>query len=342
MTLVKSATIAALLLFAGACASAPPAESDIALQHSIAQHAREGFSGAVLVARGDRLVLDDAFGALAGAAAEKGGRYWIASTGKQFVSTAILSLVDAGKLSLDDPLSRYFPEAPADKAAITVRQLLTHTSGFEQSYVAEGFSTRETATPAMLAEPLGGKPGEKFRYSNLNFQLAAAIVEIASGENYRNYVARKLWAPAGLVSTGFSTPETAQLVSAIATPLPPRLTRVAWDEQGVYSSTEDLFRWMRALVEGRVISDASRAELFKPVAPISEGSAALGWFVGRSPTGAARIFTRGNEDFGANSLIYYYPDADTIIIVLTHAGDANEDISWSRLIHEEIEVALGL
>ncbi len=269
-------------------------------------------------------------------------QFWIASTGKQFVSAAILNLSDNGALRLDEPVSRFFPDAPSDKAAITIRQLLSHTSGFTQSYVAEEFTTREAAAPAMLNEPLDGAPGEKFRYSNLNYQIAAAIVEIASGENYRAFVAGRLWKPAGLKSTGFSTPETASRVSAISTILPPRLTRITWDDQGVYSSAEDLFRWYRALRSGKILTDQALAEMFSPAISISEGRAALGWFIDHSPKGAERIFTRGNEDFGANSLVYAYPATDSVIIVLTHAGDANAQTSWSRLVHRELEALLGL
>ncbi|MEK7265273.1 MAG: serine hydrolase domain-containing protein [Pseudomonadota bacterium] len=336
------AATAAWLVVGAACASTPEPSQRAVLRQLVQGHVKDGFSGVVLVAANGHIVLSDAFGEMAGRPVSKHDRFWIASTGKQFVSAAILKLVDGGRLSLDDPLSKFFPEAPSDKAATTVRQLLSHTSGFPQSYVAEDFSTREDATPTMLAEPLQGAPGEKFRYSNLNYQMAAAIVEIASGENYREFVKRELWAPARLSSTGFSTPETAGVVSAISTPLPPRLRRITWDEQGVYSSAKDLYRWNRALSGGKILSTGARAELYKPTAPISEGEAALGWFIDRSPSGATRIFTRGNEDFGANSLVYFYPDSKTLIIVLTHAGDADEDTSWSRLIHKEIDAALGL
>lgn len=211
----------AFSLFAAACVSPLKADHRSDLHKIAANHVAEGFSGVVLVATGDNAILHEAFGGLAGKSVVVDDRFWIASTGKQFVSAAMLKLADEGKLTLDDPLSRFFPEAPAEKAAITVRQLLSHSSGYAQSYVAEAFPTREAATPAMLSEPLEGAPGDKFRYSNLNFQLAAAIVEIASGENYREYVAQRLWAPAGLTSTGFSTPETARGVSAILPP-PPR------------------------------------------------------------------------------------------------------------------------
>lgn len=322
------------------CGALKSAGRDLDL--SIAGQVDSGFSGVVLVARSDDVILHRAYGAMAGRTVERSDKFWIASAGKQFVSAAILALADDGKLTLDDPLSKFFPDAPADKAVVTVRQLLAHTSGYMQSYVAEQFSTREAATPAMLAEPLAGPPGEQFRYSNINYQLAAAIVEIASGENYRSFVTERLWRPARVTGTGFSTPETVSDVSPIATPLPERLKRATWDEQGVYSTALDLFRWSRALGDGEILSAKSRAALFEPVAPISEGAAALGWFVGESPRGRKRVFSRGNEDFGANSLVYLYPEADVTIIVLTHAGDANDDLSWSRFVHRELEALLDL
>lgn len=81
--------------------------------------------------------------------------------------------------------------------------------------------------------------------------------------------------------------------------------------------------------------------MFEPSAPIQEGAAAIGWFVGATTHGATRIFTRGNEDFGANSLLDAYPDSG-VIIVLTHAGDGPGDRSWSRLIHSKLESLLEL
>jgi hypothetical protein len=75
----------------------------------------------------------------------------------------------------------------------------------------------------------------------------------------------------------------------------------------------------------------------------AEGFTALGWFIGRTDRGATRIFTRGNEDWGPNSLLYAYPDSDVVIVVLTHAGNTGDNTtSWSRTIHAKVETALGL
>jgi hypothetical protein len=82
--------------------------------------------------------------------------------------------------------------------------------------------------------------------------------------------------------------------------------------------------------------------LFSPETAIEEGQAALGWFIGRTANGRTTIFTRGNEDFGANALIYAFPESDTTIIVLTHAGNAASGASWSRSIEAEIQRLMSL
>ncbi|MGQ0588947.1 MAG: serine hydrolase domain-containing protein [Sphingosinicella sp.] len=329
MRLFWMAILAALA--APACATTQPQDPDLGAL--VDAHVANGFSGAVLAARGDEVLLsrgaDD--------------RFWIASTAKQFVAAAVVKLVEQGRLGLDDPLSRFFPDAPADKAAITLRQLLSHMSGIGQSYVSERLGERAPAVAAMFAEPLAGPPGSGFRYSNSNIQLAVAVVEAVSGMSYPEFARSVLWAPAGLADTGFAGGEVTATVSPIEGALPPRLIQGFWGGEGVFSSAHDLYRWVRALRSGRAMRRASADLMFAPVqgATISEGAAALGWFVGHAPSGATRVFIRGNEDFGANSLIYYYPEHDITIIVLTHAGDAGE-LSWSRTVHADVERALGL
>lgn len=243
-------------------------------------------------------------------------------------------------LSLDDPISRFFPQAPAPVAAVTVRQLLTHTSGLAQGYASEDAASRDEAVRLILSQPLTVSPGAQFQYSNENYQLAAAIVEIVARAKYAAFLERELLRPAGLRDTGRITPANAALLAPLSTTLPPRLMRATWGMQGYYSTTRDLFTWYRALRAGVVLESASVAQLFAPSVKIKEGQAALGWFVGKTDRGATRLFTRGNDDFGANSLVYIYPETDTTIVVLTHAGDNDRGVSWSRSMPGSIETAL--
>jgi D-alanyl-D-alanine carboxypeptidase len=288
-----------------------------------------GFSGVVLVAMRDRVLLESGYGT-----ARPGDRFWIASTAKQFTSAALLRLQEDGRLTLDDSIGRFIPAAPPDKRGITLRQLLAHSSGLGQSYVSEMLDDRETAVARILAEPRVDSIGARFNYSNNNYQLAVAIVEIASGMPYQRYVRETLWARAGLTATGFAGERGAPT----GVDLPPRLTRTYWGGEGVFSSTRDLFTWYRALRDGRVMPRTSVETLFTPIVPIQEGSSALGWFVGKTERGRTRVFTRGNESFGANSLVYAYPELELVIIVLTHAGSAPDGTSWSRSVQAKLEM----
>jgi CubicO group peptidase (beta-lactamase class C family) len=313
-----------------------------AMDGAIRAEVPRGFSGAVLVARGKATLLDAAYGSERGVVMRSDTRFWVASVGKQFTSAAVLRCQEKGWLLLDDAIGRFFPNAGADKQGVTVRRLLGHLSGLDQSYVSEGASDRETAVREMLALPLAGAPGKTFRYSNSNYQLAVAIVEVASGRPYSEFVRNELWRTADLRDTGFAGEPGARSVAPARGDTPPRLATGDWGGEGVYSTTHDLLRWHRALRSGRVLSPASVDRLFEAVAPIGEGEVALGWFLGRTGRGSRRIFTRGNEDFGANALVYAYPDSETVIIVLTHAGDADDGTSWSRRVHATLEALLSL
>jgi len=312
------------------------------IDKAITRNVQNGFSGVVLVARGADPILLRGYGSQQGKSVAADDRFWLASTGKQFVSAAIFKLVEQRKVDLDDRLSRFFPSTPADTSEITVRQLLTHTSGLGQSYVSEGLLDRGIAVSRMLSEPLKGLPGIEFRYSNNNTQLAAAIVEVASGVTYPDFVSRFLWNPAGLTDTDLAGPQTSPTVNPILGVLPQRLQQTYWGEQGDFSTATDLFKWHRALRSNTILTESSVEEMLAPAVRIGEGHATPGWFRGATPRGTDFIFVRGNEDFGANSLLYVYPARDTTIIVLTHAGDADEDTSWSRRILQVVEQILGL
>lgn len=334
-------SLALLLPGSAAIAAAPGSEARM-LHERLRDAVRRGFSGAVLIARDDRVILHEGFGTVRGQAIKRDDRFWISSTAKQFIAAAVLKLSDQGQLSLKDPLYRFFPSLPADKQTITLRQLLSHTSGLPQGYQGEGVPDMRAALSAIAEVPLTAAHGLGFNYSNLNYDLAAAVVEQVSGLSCRDYVRAWLWGTVGLARTGFASPSTSPLVSPLPGETPPRLQNASWDAHGAYSTVADLFLWYGALRKGQIISLAARDQLFAPVVRIGEGMAALGWFHGTSANSTPCIFTRGNDDFGPSSLIYWYPRKGITIIVLTHAGDESDERSWSRAAHADVESALGL
>ena len=247
----ESAVITALLAqlsMVVACGSTadvrPAAELKPGLEAIVEAEARRGFSGAVLVARGQQVLLDRGAGEIQGVAMTADTRFWIASAGKQFTSAAVLRCSELGLLSLDAPLSSVFPDAPGEKRSMTIRQLLSYTSGLAPSDAGETAASAQQAIDEVLAAPTAAPPGERFIYSTANYTLAAAIVERVSGTPFPDFVRREIFDKAGLRDTGQAVGAAAGGVAPLRGELPERLRNRSWNALGYYSSTRDIARWM--------------------------------------------------------------------------------------------------
>ncbi|HLF91527.1 MAG TPA: serine hydrolase domain-containing protein [Anaerolineales bacterium] len=313
------------------------AELNRTIESYLQQEVVSGFSGAVLVWHEGGMLINGVYGSLKGQEVSRSHRFCLASLGKQFTSAAVLKCVQRGLLTLDSSIADFISDVPPEKHPITVLNLLAHTSGWLQSYAGETHPDRDSAIAAILAQPLASKPGSVFHYSNDNYQLAAGLIEIVSGITYQEFAITELFTTAGLENTGQLDAKSVLQLAPALEPFPTRFSNPSWGQQGYYSTTQDLYRWYTALRSEEVLQKEWVDKMFAPVVPIREGASALGWFIGATETGVKRIFSRGNEDFGANSLFYAYPEHDTIIIVLTHTGNKDEEISYSRAIHHWIE-----
>lgn len=182
-------------------------------RHVAKAAADDRFSGVALVAKGDRVIFNNAYGL-----ADKANnipnkldtKFNLGSMNKMFTSVAIAQLVQAGKLSYDSTLAKVLPEYPNKEIAakITVHQLLTHTSGLGDFFKPEFFQNREKYRnpkdylPIFANDPLRFEPGKSWSYSNAGFIVLGAIVENASGQNYFEYVRDHIFTPAGMKDTG--------------------------------------------------------------------------------------------------------------------------------------------
>jgi CubicO group peptidase (beta-lactamase class C family) len=286
-----------------------------------------GFAGSVLLAKDGEIVLHKGYGQ--GITPET--PFWVASISKQFTAAAILKLAEEGKLSVDDPITKYFEEVPEDKRGITIHQLLTHTAGFTQKYAADGITDRKEAVRALLAQPLKFAPGQDFSYSNDAYNLLAALVETVSGEPFETVLERHLFAPAGLSHTGFWGGPGHESVAPIPGEVSESSRQPNWGFRGatgIYSTTGDLYRWYRALQENRVLSEESRKKLLAPhVALGGTEHAAYGWFLTSAPRSA--VWTRGTESFGHNAIVMAYPDENLVLVAASNAGE-RERVSRTR------------
>jgi len=189
------------------------AEAIAEIERHVAKAAADDrFSGVALVAKGDRVIFNRAYGL-----ADKANsipnkldtKFNLGSMNKMFTSVAIAQLVQAGKLSYDDTLAKVLPEYPNKETAakITIHQLLTHTSGLGDFFKPEFFQNREKYRnpkdyfPIFANDALRFEPGKSWSYSNAGFIVLGAIVENASDQNYFDYVRDHIFLPAGMKDT---------------------------------------------------------------------------------------------------------------------------------------------
>jgi CubicO group peptidase (beta-lactamase class C family) len=290
--------------------------------------AEKSFSGAVLIAKGKKILLHQGYGFADLKKTVKTGsetKFYIASITKQFTAVAILKLEEQGKLSVNDPITKFFKDVPKDKTLITIHHLLTHTAGFAQNYAADGIVSRDQAIKAIFKAPLKSPIGEKFGYVNDDYNLLAIIVEIASGQTYESFLRENLLKPAKLKHTGFWG-DAGQIIADTKQNISAEVKMPNWGFRGatgMSSTVGDLYRWQAALFAGKILTGASLEKLLTPHNPTSRGMHAYGWFISETKSGAKVFWTAGYEDFGHNGIIKSYPDG-TVIIVLTNSGDIDE------------------
>jgi CubicO group peptidase (beta-lactamase class C family) len=199
--------------------------------------------------------------------------FWIASMTKPVTGVAVLMLQDEGKLSVNDPVAKHLPEfaslkTPSGKPAnLTIRQILTHTSGLGEARGPEAANARTLAdlVPVWLAAPMQYEPGEKWSYTQSGINAAARIVEVASGKSFDAFLQERLFNPLGMSNTTFHiTPENRQkLVTAYArnregdglTPVPARPDfgspdRPPLGNGGLFSTGPDCARFCQMLLNG--------------------------------------------------------------------------------------------
>jgi len=291
------------------------------------------FSGVVLVSRDGKPLFERAYGeAVAGWHIPNAldTRFEIASLTKQFTGAAILQLAEAGKLGLEDPVSRYYTQAPTSWAGITIRQLVSHTSGLPNNEIKDftkGITvpyTPEELIGTFRDRPLAAKPGAAWAYTNTEYYLLAYIIQKVSGETYGDYLAKHIFGPAGMTSSGFAStlaivPQAAEGYARDDKALRHRDyfdRSLELGAGGIYSTVGDMARWNAALDGGRLLNRDSLAKMFTPSVP---GDYGYGWFVTLRPR--LREFHEGSDP-GFAAFEARYPDAGTLIVVFSNLEDA--------------------
>jgi serine beta-lactamase-like protein LACTB len=329
------------MLFACAALVTLPARADTPAQVIDAELARlfapDAPGAAVLVVKDGVTVLNKGYG-LANVELNVPMRadhlFYVASVGKQFTAAAILTLVEDGKLALDTPIRRFFPSIPPSWDAITVAQLLQHTSGIGNPFSDAGFRARafEAQSPQQLlqqacAMPLLAPPGSAFAYSSANYTLLAMIVEQRSGASYEAYLARRFFIPLGMTHTHFARDDA--LVPGLVTPYEhgPRLA-VRWSPTLLFgggsfiSNNADLLRWTTALQGGAVLKPASLRAMDTALV-LPDGKTVPYGYGLRPHTLAGQLYLESNGDLqGFHAEVAYLPQSKVFVSLLGNGEDA--------------------
>lgn len=300
------------------------------------------FSGAALVARNGKVLFKKAWGKsnhVTGAPNRTDTRFNLASAGKMFTGVAILQLAQQGKLSLDDIVGKHLPDyANQDvREKVTIRQLLTHTSGLNEMFNAKYRSRRDSLRTVdafvdlFKTDPLQFEPGSRSSYSNAGYCLLGAIIERASGEDYYAYIDRHIFQPAGMANTGaFETDRPHDNLAIGYTregATSPEQLRARRDNTkmhvvkgspagGSYSTVEDLAAFAQALSEHKLL-DADHLKL--AMTPhISSGLGFFGYGFQVEPSNGHLVVGHRGGFPGISASFFMYPDDGYVVVVLSN------------------------
>lgn len=270
-------------------------------------------------------------------AATPATNYRLASVTKQFTAAAILLLAEDGKLALDDSLRKWFPNLPEVAAKMTLRQVLTHTSGlidYEDVippamtgplHDADVLEILETQNRSYFA------PGTAYRYSNSGYALLALIVGKASRQDFATFLKERIFTPLGMTDT-LAFEEGVSSVHRRAFGYSEQNGR--WDrtdqsqtsavlgDGGIYSSIDDLAKWDDALYDERLLSARSRQLAFTPATDSDDPSVryGMGWRITEEQIGGRTLWHSG-ETIGFRNVIVRYPEQRFTVVLLSNRND---------------------
>ena len=300
----------------------------------VRQYAEAGlFSGVVLVAHGDRILYEKAFG-LADRTFDVPNtittKFHIASVSKPITAAAVLLLADRGKLELQWPVSRILPEFP-NGDRITIEEVLTHYSGLDDTSSNPDFEqwSRFPQTPASLVErlaklPLRSEPNQEYRYSNANYHLLSLIIEKVSGQPYGEFLRDAIFRPLGMTSSGHHGNER-DIIPRLANGYLPKAAAEFEKPSGfdwtsktgngsLYTTAGDLLRFHRALQHGTLLKpETARASLGFDRKDRTVG---MFWFPGTYE--GHRFVSMSGSSPGYKAYLDRFVDDDAVTIVLSN------------------------
>ncbi len=329
---VLGLVLAGLLASPQAAHAAEDAPFISAANEAVDRIAREdGFSGVILMARGDEVLLRKAAGL---ADREKGiaitpeTKFSLQSVTKQFTAAGVMLLVQDGKLSVDDLASKYYPGIPPIWRDITIKHLLTHSSGIADFDSDDDlrFRTYEDAVTIAVGLPALFSPGARYEYNNAGYALLAAVIERVSGQRYGDFLRNRIFAPLGMRNTGYGA-IPGDVIRGYMRSIAGEWQRgrsidfdVLGGEGGIYSTLDDMLIWSNALARDQILAPSSRNKMWTDYGY----NYGFGWRFA-TKHGQRLIWHTGNfTEAGFAAIFDYFPDeALTVILMTNNTGLTN-------------------
>ena len=261
--------------------------------------------------------------------------YQTGSIGKQFTAMLVMMLVGEGVLHLDDSITAYLGTPNPAWRAITIQELLTHTSGISNDALDDADLTRHYTDAQVLAmiaaTPLDFKPGTKWKYSNCGYELLGFIVKNATGRFYGDLLAERIWKPLGMTSTQIidvnGVPRLAQgYVWKHGKLHDQDFVSQSWDstaDGSMYTTVEDMVKWLAALDAHRFVSAAAYRRIYTPVR-LANGKTkpyGFGWELDTYRGG--RVYEHDGVWQGFTGEVARYVDAGVSVVVFSNMGDSD-------------------
>jgi CubicO group peptidase (beta-lactamase class C family) len=337
--LCRWAVVATIVVWSAGPASAAD-QTDAVDDYVRAEMAKQHIPGlALLVSRGGQVLRAQGYG-LANVELQVPVKpetiFQSGSVGKQFTAAEVMMLVEEGKIGLEDPLTKYFPDAPATWKQVTIRELLSHTAGFTD--YPKDFDMRKDYTEGDLIKivgniPLAFPPGTRWSYSNLGFLTLGIVIHKVTGEFYGDFLQQRIFRPLGMRATRIiSEADIVPNRSAGYRLVKGELKNQEWvsptvntpADGSLYFSIADLARWDAALYTEKLLKRSSLEQMWT-VSKLSNGQPnsghyGFGWFI-ESKKGH-RVVEHAGAWQGFETQISRYVDDRLTVVVLTNLAEA--------------------
>jgi len=299
-----------------------------------------GFSGALIVAKNDTIILARGYGYADRENKKIFSRktvFTIGSITKQFTGAAIVKLHSMGKISFNDPITKYFKNVPDDKKKITIHELLTHTAGFSEA-IGDDYEkiSRDDFIKRAMSSKLKYEPGKQYSYSNVGYSLLGAIIEIVTGESYESFLRENLFLPAGMKNTGYVIPDWNEddiVIGYMGSRKWGRPTNLLWGKDGpgwnlkcnggILSTIDDMCKWGRAILGPHLFTEEEKKNYLTPYVPEGPGAKSYysyGWVRMKLDSKIDVITHNGGNPYIQNDM-YIFPDKKVIMFITSNNGE---------------------